>query len=185
MISLKIGTGGFGLCTGTLIDASWVLTARHCMEAAQGTETQARAGEQVRDVEMWAFAPEGVIALADSLPIVGAQGTFHGLSGADPAVRRGEEPVVPATVAEHHDFGSYGLNQSFTLTLSPPDGFQGGDSGAPFITDGKVAGVATAPEVPGYPQYSAQTAGPLGVVSVLVLAVVAVMKRRKQRVTAD
>lgn len=149
-----------GVCTGTAIDPNWVITARHCVDAAAKPGGSVRIGQgdqqRVYNVDRYEIAPRGDIALlhteqemalenfaelADDVPtgevnIYGWSSDGSGGSTRLPSARaeiRGESPLA-----------LYEGPTALEVALKDGARIQPGDSGGAIFADGKVAAIMSA-----------------------------------------
>ncbi|OFR87750.1 MULTISPECIES: trypsin-like serine protease [Micrococcus] len=149
-----------GVCTGTAIDPHWVITARHCVDAAAKPGGSVRIGQgdqqQVYQVDRHEIAPRGDIALlhteqemaleqfaevADEVPtgdvnIYGWSSDGSGGSTKLPSARaeiRGESPLA-----------LFDAPKALEVALKGGARIQPGDSGGAIFADGKVAAIMSA-----------------------------------------
>ena len=149
-----------GVCTGTAIDPHWVITARHCVEAAQKPSGSVRAGQgdeqRVYEVDRHEVAPRGDIALlhtaedmgldayasvADAVP--SGDVNIYGWSS-DGSGGSTKLPAAEATVRGESPLALF--DAPFALDVALKDGarIQPGDSGGAVFSGGKVAGIMSA-----------------------------------------
>ena len=149
-----------GVCTGTAIDPHWVITARHCVEAAAKAGGSVRTGQgdnqKVYKVDRHEVAPRGDIALlhteedmglnryasvADSVPDgdVNIYGWSSDGSGGSTRL-----PSAEATVRGESPMALFDAPTALDVALNHGARIQPGDSGGAIFADGKVAGVMSA-----------------------------------------
>ena len=149
-----------GVCTGTAIDPHWVITARHCVEAAAKPGGSVRTGQgdtqKVFQVDRHELAPRGDIALlhttedmglssyasvADAAPSgdVNIYGWSSDGSGGSTTL-----PAAEATVRGESPLALFDAPTALDVALKNGARIQPGDSGGAIFADGKVAGVMSA-----------------------------------------
>ena len=149
-----------GVCTGTAIDPHWVITARHCVEAAAKAGGSVRTGQgenqQVFQVDRHEVAPRGDIALlhttedmglssyasvADTVPSgeVNIYGWSSDGSGGSTTL-----PAAEATVRGESPLALFDAPTALDVALKNGARIQPGDSGGAIFSEGKVAGVMSA-----------------------------------------
>lgn len=149
-----------GVCTGTAIAEHWVITARHCVEAARKPAGSVRTGQghnqKVYEVDRHEVAPEGDIALlhavqpmqldhfaeiADSVPsgAVNIYGWSSDGSGGSTRL-----PAAEAAVEGESPMALFGASSALHVSLKNGARIQPGDSGGAIFADGKVAGIMSA-----------------------------------------
>ena len=149
-----------GVCTGTAIDPHWVITARHCVEAAAKPGGSVRTGQgdnqKVFQVDRHELAPRGDIALlhttedmglssyasvADAVPSgdVNIYGWSSDGSGGSTTL-----PAAEATVRGESPLALFDAPTALDVALKNGARIQPGDSGGAIFADGKVAGVMSA-----------------------------------------
>ena len=149
-----------GVCTGTAIAPQWVLTARHCVEAAKKPGGSVRAGQGEMQfnyqIDRWEVAPQGDIALAHTVEEMQI-GQFPEVADAEPvgAVNiygwssdgSGGTTTLPSAKGEVRGESPLALFEAPTaLDVALQDGarIQPGDSGGAIFSEGKAAGVMSA-----------------------------------------
>ncbi len=149
-----------GVCTGTAIDPHWVITARHCVEAAAKPGGSVRTGQgdnqKVFKVDRHEVAPRGDIALlhteedmglnkyasvADSVPDgdVNIYGWSSDGSGGSTRL-----PSAEAEVRGESPLALFDAPTALDVALKHGARIQPGDSGGAILADGKVAGIMSA-----------------------------------------
>ncbi len=149
-----------GVCTGTAIDPHWVITARHCVDAAVKPGGSVRTGQgdlqKVYKVDRHEVAPRGDIALlhteqemqlerfaevADELP--SGDATIYGWSS-DGSGGTTRLPSAKAEVEGESELALYDAPSALRVGLKHGARIQPGDSGGAVFSGGKVAGVMSA-----------------------------------------
>lgn len=149
-----------GVCTGTALSEHWVLTARHCTEAARKLAPTVRTGQgdaqMVYEVDRWEIAPRGDFALlhtvqpmqlssfaqlADDTP--SGDVTLYGWSS-DGSGGSEQLPSARATVEGESPLALFDAPSALHVSLADGARIQPGDSGGAIFSDGKVAGVMSA-----------------------------------------
>lgn len=149
-----------GVCTGTAIGEHWVITARHCVEAAKKLGGSVRTGQgaeqKVYDVDRWEIAPRGDIALAhtaqpmqlthfaevsDMVPSgdVNLYGWSSDGSGGSTTL-----PSADGKVEGESPLALFEAPSALQVTLQNGARIQPGDSGGAIFDDGKVAAIMSA-----------------------------------------
>lgn len=149
-----------GVCTGTAIDPHWVITARHCVDAAAKPGGSVRIGQgdqqRVYKVDRHEIAPRGDIALLHTEQAM-ALDTFAELADEVPtgdvniygwsSDGSGGSTKLPSARAEVRGESPLALYEAPTaLEVALKDGarIQPGDSGGAIFADGKVAAIMSA-----------------------------------------
>lgn len=149
-----------GVCTGTAIDPHWVITARHCVEAAAKAGGSVRTGQgdnqKVYKVDRHEVAPRGDIALlhtaedmglplyasvADTVPSGGVN--IYGWSS-DGSGGSTTLPAAEATVRGESPLALFDAPTALDVALENGARIQPGDSGGAIFDGGKVAGIMSA-----------------------------------------
>ena len=149
-----------GVCTGTAIDPHWVITARHCVEAAAKPGGSVRTGQgdnqKVFQVDRHEVAPRGDIALlhtaedmglplyasvADTVPSGGVN--IYGWSS-DGSGGSTTLPAAEATVRGESPLALFDAPTALDVALENGARIQPGDSGGAIFDGGKVAGIMSA-----------------------------------------
>jgi Trypsin/Ricin-type beta-trefoil lectin domain/Putative Ig domain len=162
---VRIISNGHGLhgCTGSVIDAQWVLTAGHCAANRESIDVYVGALDADRQTKIaateWYVAPGQDIAvlnleteipsaspvrLASATPPIGANGDVYGWGSTD---GEGTDPSKLKTAQmKVNDGGLDCLDAARgpAICTTGVNGFlAGGDSGGPLIVDGQQVGVAS------------------------------------------
>ncbi|WP_042406568.1 trypsin-like serine protease [Corynebacterium jeddahense] len=149
-----------GVCTGTAIAPHWVLTARHCVEAAKKPGGSVRAGQGEMQfnyqIDRWEVAPRGDIALAHTVEEMQI-GRFAEVAEEVPSGEvnvygwssdgSGGTTKLPSAKGEVRGESPLALFEAPTaLDVALQDGarIQPGDSGGAVFSGGKAAGVMSA-----------------------------------------
>ena len=149
-----------GVCTGTAIDPHWVITARHCVEAAAKPGGSVRTGQgedqRVFTVDRHEVAPRGDIALlhtaedmglsayasvADTVP--SGDVTIYGWSS-DGSGGSSRLPAADATVRGESPLALFDAPTALDVALKHGARIQPGDSGGAIFAGGEVAGIMSA-----------------------------------------
>lgn len=149
-----------GVCTGTAISPHWVLTARHCVEAAKKPGGSVRVGQGEMQfnyqIDRWEVAPRGDIALAHTVEEMQI-GQFPEVAEEVPSGEvnvygwssdgSGGSTKLPSAKGEVRGESPLALFEAPTaLDVALQDGarIQPGDSGGAIFSGGKAAGVMSA-----------------------------------------
>lgn len=149
-----------GVCTGTAIGPHWVITARHCVEAAAKPGGSVRTGQgedqRVFTVDRHEVAPRGDIALlhtaedmglsayasvADTVP--SGDVTIYGWSS-DGSGGSSRLPAADATVRGESPLALFDAPTALDVALKHGARIQPGDSGGAIFAGGEVAGIMSA-----------------------------------------
>lgn len=153
-----------GGCTGTAIAPHWVVTARHCMEMFNEPGGSVRTGQgdeqRVYKVDRWEKAPRGDIGLVHTEEpmqlekfaevshdeLHNGEVTVYGWSSEGTG---GTEKLPIAKGDADTSAGEdapvlFDAPSAAVVSLKNGARIQGGDSGGPIFTDGKVAAVMSA-----------------------------------------
>ena len=149
-----------GVCTGTVIDPHWVITARHCIDAAAKPGGSVRIGhgdeQRVYKVDRHEVAPRGDIALlhteqeinldtfaevADEVP--NGDVNIYGWSS-DGSGGSTKLPCAKAKVRGDSPLALYEAPKAPDVALKDGARIQPGDSGGAIFAEGKVAGIMSA-----------------------------------------
>ncbi|AKV58681.1 hypothetical protein AK829_05265 [Corynebacterium riegelii] len=149
-----------GVCTGTAISEHWVITARHCTEAARKLAPTVRTGQgdeqKTYEVDRWEIAPRGDIALlhtvqpmqlshfagvADTVPSgsVNVYGWSSDGSGGSTKL-----PSATGQVKGESPLALFEAPSALEVTLDNGARIQPGDSGGAIFADGNVAAIMSA-----------------------------------------
>lgn len=149
-----------GVCTGTAISPHWVITARHCVEAAKKPAGSVRAGQGAMQfnyqIDRWEVAPQGDIALAHTVEEMQIA-SFPDIAGEEPT---GEVniygwssdgsggstrlPMSRAKVRGSSPLALFDAPSALDVALHDGARIQPGDSGGAIFSGGKVAGIMSA-----------------------------------------
>ena len=149
-----------GVCTGTAISEHWVITARHCTEAARKLAPTVRTGQgdeqKTYEVDRWEIAPRGDIALlhtvqpmqlshfagvADTVPSgsVNVYGWSSDGSGGSTKL-----PSATGQVKGESPLALFEAPSALEVALENGARIQPGDSGGAVFADGNVAAIMSA-----------------------------------------
>lgn len=149
-----------GVCTGTAIAPHWVLTARHCVEAAKKPAGSVRAGQGEMQfnyqIDRWEVAPRGDIALAHTVEemqigrfaevaeeVPSGEVNVYGWSS-DGSGGSTRLPMARATVRGSSPLALFDAPSALDVALQNGARIQPGDSGGAIFSGGKAAGVMSA-----------------------------------------
>lgn len=149
-----------GVCTGTAISEHWVITARHCTEAARKLAPTVRTGQgeeqKTYEVDRWEIAPRGDIALlhtaqpmqlprfagvADTVPTGGVN--VYGWSS-DGSGGSTQLPSATGQVKGESPLALFEAPSAIEVALDNGARIQPGDSGGAVFANGAVAGIMSA-----------------------------------------
>lgn len=149
-----------GVCTGTAISEHWVITARHCTEAARKLAPTVRTGQgdeqKTYEVDRWEIAPRGDIALlhtaqpmqlshfagvADTVPSgsVNVYGWSSDGSGGSTKL-----PSATGQVKGESPLALFEAPSALEVALENGARIQPGDSGGAVFANGNVAAIMSA-----------------------------------------
>lgn len=149
-----------GVCTGTAVSPHWVLTARHCVEAAKKPGGSVRAGEGDMQfnyqIDRWEVAPRGDIALAHTVEemqlskfaevadeVPSGEVNIYGWSS-DGSGGSTKLPSARGEVRGESELALFDAPLALEVGLRDGARIQPGDSGGAIFSGGKAAGVMSA-----------------------------------------